>query len=303
MNFVPLTFPLVDKQLREEYTRIIPKIFLSCLDGQAPFGLKSPVYGVGILQNGHAVGISLATAHIHIHVAYIHCISLENSYANEDLIEKLYHLTIKLLLEQGITFATFVYPKEDSLYSTYEKILHKNDWEGPRPFIIECLFKRDDFNPPWWHANMEIDKDFEEFFFENLTASEEKDIHHRFEQMSLPSYVFPFDYDKNLIEYKNSLGLRYKGRVVGWMITHRTEPNLIRYSNLYLEEDFAHTRYWLKLLIDSLRIHKKIPSATFGLLELNLNQISPRWLKFIEKKLFPHACKITHKQIFVKKFP
>lgn len=298
MNVVPLALPINNKDLREECARLIPKIFHSCLEGRNPFGLKSPVFGVAAILEGHAVGIALATAHTKIHIANIHCLAIEKRYAHADLAGRLLQSLTELLLDQKITFAHFIYSKEDSFSIILEEIFPKNSWQGPHPQIIECLFKRAEFNPFWWHKNIPLAEGFEEFLFKNLKQEEQKDLIHRFEQGLIPSFVFPFGHEKSLIEYKNSLGLRYKGKVVGWMITHRIEPDKIRYSYLYLEDDFAYTRYWLKLLIDALKIHKDMHNVTYGSLEINLDQISKRWIKFIERKLYPHTCKITHKNLF-----
>ncbi len=303
MNLTALHFPIENIQLRDEYAQLIPKIYHSCLEGRDPFGLKSPVIGAGATLDGHGIGVVLATAHTKIHIAYIHCLAIKDPFADENLVFSLLQMITQLLIEKGITFATFIYSPEDAISAILEKIFPQNQWQGPQPFSVECLFNAKEFDPPWWYKNIELEQGVEEFLFKNLTKEEQKNLWHRHEQLSIPAFIFPFGHEKNLIEYKNSLGLRYKGKVVGWMITHRIEPDRIRYSLLYLEKDFAHTRYWLKLLIDSLRIHRnKIPRATYGLLEINLKQISQRWLKFIEKRLFPHALKITHKNVFWKNF-
>lgn len=303
MDIVPLTLPINDPHLREEYARLIPKFFYPCLEGKDPFKLKSPVVGVGALMEGHPIGIALATANTKVHSAFIHLLMIEESYKEADLARTLLQLLTQLILSQGVTLATFTYVKEDSFSNILEKIFLENNWQGPRPFIIECVFKRADFDPSWWYKNIELQEGFEIFLFKTLTQQEQKDLLHRYDQKIIPNYIFPFGRETNLIEYKNSLGLRYNGKVIGWMITHRIEPDIIRYSALYLEDDFANSGYWLKLLIDALRIHVEgMHEVTYGLLEINLDQISTRWLKFIERRLFPQACKITHKQMFWKSF-
>lgn len=296
---VPLTFPITE--LREEYARLVPPALQSCLDGKDPFDLKSPVIGAGVLIDGHPVGIALASAHTKTQMGDIHSFVIESSYATRDLAERLLQVLTRLLIDQGVIAASFTYTQEASFSAILENVFSENHWQGPRPHIIECLFISADFEPYWLHKKIEFPKGFEEFFFKDLTSQEKKDLIHRSEQMNIPAYVFPFGKDKDLIEYKSSLGLRYQGRVIGWMVTHRAAPDIIKYSDLYIEDEFLNTGYGLKLLMDAIWIQKKeIPQATYALLEINLEQIPKRWLKFVERRLFPETCKITHKNIFWK---
>lgn len=301
MDIAPLTFPIKDLQLRESYARLIPSSLHTCLDGLDPFELKSSIIGVGVTLDSHPMGIALASVYNKVHTAHIHVLMLKNETFSLNNAEKLLHVLTQLLIEENVTLVTFHYSKEDPFSNIVEKVFLKNHWQGPRPFIIECLFKSADFAPSWRDKKMEFAKGFEEFLFKNLTHQEYQDLVHRYEQMSIPKYVYPFGREEKLIEYKNSLGLRYQGKVIGWMITHRIAPDTIRYSALYLEDDFVSTGYWLKLLIDAIHIQQDKQLATYGLLEINLDQISKPWLKFIQRKLFPQACQIIHRDTFWKK--
>ncbi len=303
MDTIPLNFPIRDLELRKEYSQLIPPFFHCCLDGQDPFEIKSELLGFSIHDGNHPVGVIFASFYDKIQTARIHMLAIKNSPAyEEELASRLLQELSRHLIQRGAVLATFSFTREESFSPILEKILLANNWKGPKPLIIKCLFKRVDFDPHWWNQEIKLAEGFEEFLLKDLTLKERKDLTHRYEQMSLPDYVYPFGREEKLIELKNSLGLRYNGKIIGWMVTHRISHDIIRYSALYLEEEFASTRYWLKLLIDALHIHKKMVDVPYGLLEINLEQISKQWLKFIERKLFPHACKITHTELFWKKF-
>lgn len=250
---------------------------------------------------GQPVGIALATAHTKVHTSHIHLLFVDERYRSEGLEkELLIHLTAELQ-KLGVTLSTYTYTTQDPYTQLIEKTFHDQHWNGPRPLLIECLFKRKDFNPDWLHKVIELKEGFQEFPWKNLTQAENKKLIYRAEQMSIPSYVAPLERETDKIELGNSLGLRYKEEIIGWMITHRIIPDTIRYSALYLDDAFSHTRYWLKLLIDAIRIHIRSLDAPYGLLEMNLDQIPKRWLRFVEKRLFPHAYKITYRNQFWKK--
>ncbi|BBI17808.1 hypothetical protein [Neochlamydia sp. S13] len=303
MKVAPLTFPLQEASLCESYAQLLPSSLHSCLNGLDPFEIQSPVYGIGLVEQEQPVGIILATAHLQIHTAHIHSLNLDKHHANPRLARLLLEEMSRLLASLSTTLATFSYIQESPMASLLEKVFLEQKWQGPRPLIIECLFKRSDFNLQWWQSkNVTLEEGFEELLFKKITHKERQDLMHRQEQMSIPDYIFPLGREKNLIEYENSLALRYKQRIVGWMITHRTAPEVIRYSALYLEDDFSHTGYWLKLLIDALNIHSTMANAHYGLLEINLDQISRSWRKFIERRLFPQTSQISHHHSFWKDF-
>ena len=81
-----------------------------------------------------------------------------------------------------------------------------------------------------------ITSGFSLFYWRDLTKEEEKRIEFQRKQSTFPADVYPLAH-KKLVEYSNSLGLRYHGEVVGWMITHRIDKNTIRYSAFYLDRD------------------------------------------------------------------
>lgn len=297
-----LPLPLTNLMLKDEYSNLIPPFLHSCLEGKDPFELESPVFGIGAEKNGVPIGVILATAHTKAHTAQIHIVTLKSGHYSQAITASLLEKLTNLFLSQGIKLATIQYIKEDPFSSILEQVFIEHQWEGPRPLLIECLFKRENFNPDWWHLEIPMKEGFEISLFKKLSPKDLKDLHHRYQQETIPGFIFPLEREKKIIEYKNSLILRYQGKVIGWMITHRILPSIIRYTALYLEEDYNYTRYWLKLLIEALYIHRQIPGADYGLLEINLDQISKPWLKFIERRLFPQASTITHKFIFWKKF-
>lgn len=296
---VSLSLPISDLELREEYAKLTPRELHGYLDGSNADGLS--IFGMGVLKDTLPIGIALATGYPHLHQGHIHLLTVKDQ--DSHLIETLLTSITKVLNDHKITSITFLFPQESPEFPLIEQLFLKNRWKGPYPFMIECLLKRADFHPAWLNKTMTLANGFEEFLFKNLTAEEQEDLMHRFEQGGIPPTVFPLGKEKNLIEYQNSLGLRYQGRVIGWMITHRIAPDTIRYSALYLEDEFAYTGYWLKLLVDSIKIHLNLTSITYGQIQLNLSLISNRWLKFIEKRLFPESCQIAHIQMFFFSLP
>jgi hypothetical protein len=72
------------------------------------------------------------------------------------------------------------------------------------------------------------------FPWADLTATEREDLQARLEpdaERSIPQPLSPFQLS-DTVEHDCSLGLRYDGRVAGWMITHRLAPEVLQYTCL-----------------------------------------------------------------------
>jgi hypothetical protein len=125
------------------------------------------------------------------------------------------------------------------------------------------------------------------FPWTELTYYEAVQLNERCRRGEIPAEVNPF-YGSSAFEPLNSLGLRYEGRVVGWMVTERVSPTIINYRNLYIDYEFQKKGYAIQLLVDALNIHCR-HQIKWGMFKLNVLQATSHWLKFIRRRLSPHA--------------
>lgn len=185
----------------------------------------------------------------------------------------------------------FIYTQENPFTTALEKILTSSNWTS-KTLLVRCHFDAYSFDPPWIHRNYPLPPSMSFFTWTNLNPEDRKHIEYlAYHQRFLP-YLNPFKEEK-LIDKETSVGLRHKKKVVGWSITHRTDPSTICYRALYVDSSLLHTGYGIQLLIESIRRHKKllIPHA---ILEVNVKEIDSSWTHFIKKRLFPLSNKIEH---------
>lgn len=296
----PIQFP-VNPELHITYQAWLPPQLHCCLEGIDPYGIKAIVVGYEAYFRNHPVGIILATAHTRAHTALIHFLYVDPKNSKHSIESALLQNLTDELAGLGTTLATYTYATNLSSASDIEKAFIEQDWKGPRPFIIDCLFFSKNFNPPWWNKQIDLPMEFEIIPWNTLSGTDKKNLENRYAQGTIPSYVYPFGKDQDIIEPKNSLIMKYEGNIIGWMVTHRLAPDTVRYSALYIEDAFLNSNCWIKLLIEALEVHRKpTPGFEYGKLEINLEQIPKSWLRFVERRLMPYASKITHKNQFWK---
>lgn len=275
------------------FESMVPSPFLCCLQGKDPNDLsETSVIVIGALYQARPAGIALASCYRHTHQVKLHHIFVLPEHRNRHVARHMLEQLQIVATAEGGRYYTCEYKLEDPSTPALEKMLSACGWKVGKPFIIECLYNGFTFNPPWIHIPYQLPVGMEEFPWSELTQKERQQILHDERRGVIPLAVLPFR-KEHLVEPLNSLGLRHKGRVIGWMITHRTAPDTIAYRALYIERSFHFMGPGVKLLIDSMLIQKKHP-IQWAVFELPLIQVQPAWVQFINKRLIPYADVVTH---------
>ncbi|MBU1140722.1 MAG: GNAT family N-acetyltransferase, partial [Proteobacteria bacterium] len=101
----------------------------------------------------------------------------------------------------------------------------------------------------------------EVFLWKDLPQAEKTFIRDRQRQTPwYPEILSPFS-NETEIEYLNSLGLRYRGEIAGWVITHRISKKTIRYTTSFVREDLQQYGFTAPLLIEAIKTHMASPES------------------------------------------
>ena len=257
----------------------------------------SPAYkliGLGAINQGIPVGICLGLLNIDLHFFEFLHIEVDCEHRCRHIGRTLMAKTQKEAVKQQAKFFSFIYTKDEPETPAIEKIVNANHWEGSRPFMVKGYFNLDTFDPPLLHLNLHYPPKYKEFFWKDLKESQKKDLLFREKQGHFPVAVSPFN-DEKMIEPLNSLGLLDEERVVGWLITHRIDTETIRYASLFIEPSLKFRALSMKLLVDSILLHKHSPIKK-GVTEIPYLQVAASWIKLVKKRILPSAIKITYLQ-------
>ncbi len=138
------------------------------------------------------------------------------------------------LIARGCSVVELAYVTGHSTTPQLEKILQTEAWSVPRPQMLICQTTMEKVqHAPWlqkrWRKDYLSDR-YTLFPWREITAADRQKLQQtQATQPWIPPDLVPFDYEEKF-EPINSLGLRYQGEVVGWLITHRTKSDTIRYT-------------------------------------------------------------------------
>lgn len=271
------------------------KLFLS----EPPInGLK--VLAIAGMSEGKPVGLAVATFNERLFISQIDFFKVLESH-REALGPRLLDELEKELRSIKSSIVSITYPQLGLQSQYLESLLKMFGWAPPTVFKIHCKFDAVGFQPSWFRKGYRYAPGITIFPWKELTVKERERIELQLSQGVVPSIVSPFA-EEEKIEHLNSLGLRKNGEVIGWVITHRDNPDTIRYFALYIHRKYQKEGDAIKLLCDSLWLHRakafEIPRA---LLEVNVMQSSQSWITFMKKRLIPHTVEVHYDMYSWKK--
>lgn len=282
------TFLPLDSSSFNTFAAFIPPQIKVKLDSLDP---DFKVIALGTTNQNTPVGACFALLNDNLHYLEILHIEVSPQHRNQHIGTTLIGEVQKEALKQGAKIFSFIYTQDTPETPIIEKILKNNHWQGTRPFLIRCNFDALTFDTEWVHANFRYPKGFKEFSWKYLNEKDRVELNRKQHQGHFPAIISPFKEEKN-IEPMNSLGLRYEGHVVGWLITHRMDQDTIRYSSLFIERPFHFHGIAMKLLASSILRHLQARTK-YAYLEVPLIQVHPSWVRFIEKRIVPHATSVV----------
>lgn len=286
-----LTFTTEQRTL---YQTLVKNEFWSCLEGKDPWGIEeAQIYAaVARLPDDQPVGLALVTFRPNISWAKLLTFHILPPYDDDETYLQLLTILEKTLTELKCETISHLYSLDDPKATQIQRLCQQDGWNPPYQFMIRCFFHAQDFHPPWleFYRNVPLAKGYQLFMWNQLRESERIALLQQYEEKAFPANVSPFT-DEARIEPLNSLGLRYKKEIVGWLITERSDPDTINFASLFVYPEFRTSIAPMILLTYGIDLQQKsnVPKA---LVELNLQQSDRTWISFVKKRMMPFAERI-----------
>lgn len=198
-------------------------------------------------------------------------------------------LTAELSL-RGCSSAHLIYTTGQPTTKALERLLQKGNWTLPQPRMLVCRSSTEIIANAPWMQRQTLPSAYEIFPWQDITTAECLAIQQT--QASspwIPRDLYPFQPEKNL-EPLNSLGLRYQGQVVGWMITHRLAPDTIRYSYGFIRQDLQKMGRLISLIANAIQFQIDAENIPNGIWVVSCSRAP--MLQFVRKHMTPYLTSI-----------
>lgn len=112
-----------------------------------------------------------------------------------------------------------------------ERILAKRRWTPPETRTLTVRFTPEEAASTPWFGRVHLDSDYQIFPWTELTPEERESLKRSQEESGwIAKGLEPWLHDQHGFDPISSLGMRYQGRVVAWVINHRIGMDTVRFT-------------------------------------------------------------------------
>jgi len=242
---------------------------------------ESDVVAVGASRRGIPIGLVLGRT-LPGETSEALSIFVAAGYRRTDIATTLLTRLQQLLAERGCKSCELVYMTGGASTVALERLLEKCGWPPSQLRMMVFKFDRAIMQARWIHART-LPPAFEVFLWTDLTSAERLALCRSQEEHKwIPEHLVPFQYERDM-NASNSLGLRWKSHVVGWVITHRIASDTIRYTSLFIRQDLQRVGRGISLLAESIRRQvKELGLDSFGICSVRAN--NKAMLTFLQRR-------------------
>ncbi|WP_375562850.1 TIGR03032 family protein [Bernardetia sp. OM2101] len=195
----------------------------------------------------------------------------------------------KLLRKNKFNSIHLEYRSDWTSLSTFEHILKQKKWEEPKAKVYLCKSSMDVILKAPWMNKFNLPTGMELFLWKDVTQEEKNEILKKKETQNwYPDYLSPFQHEAN-IDITSSTGLRYKGKIIGWMITHRIQSDTVEFTSAFIDQNSVaglnKKSLFLPVLTKAL-LYLKEDGAKYGIWQMQVD--NPSIHKFVDKFLKPY---------------
>lgn len=257
--------------------------FQSKLEKLTPQGLA---IAIGAEFLNRPVGLVLAEVDLSRRTAEVLSLLVLEPYQGMGIGTSLLTNLEQELFQQDCTDVHIVYMTGEPTIAVLEHLLKKLHWSAPIPRQLVCRCDRRMLEAPWLYK-YQLPAEFEVFPWLKMTPEERLAIQRQQEvEPWISPDLVPFNHEQDL-EPLNSLGLRYKGQVVGWLIAHRLTPDTIRYTCGFVRTDLQKMGRLICLLAEAIKLQAakpEIPNAVWA-----VSFVRNEMIQFVQRRMVPYG--------------
>lgn len=168
-----------------------------------------------------------------------------------------------------------------------ERIFATRGWEPPQVRAVTVKATMQEALSTPWFGRGGLPKGAEIFSWKDLTAEERRQIWESNERSPwIPLSLQPWRHDAIGFEPVSSVGLRYGGEVVGWVINHRVDERTVRFTCSFMRGDLSGRARILPLYTESIR---RLSTTSCECCTFITPTVYPQMVEFIRRHLVPYV--------------
>jgi len=218
--------------------------------------------GVAAFVGDGMVGLALAEAPLARDTGHPELLSLfvQPELRNRGIATDLVGGIEQELAKRGYLQLEAVYMTGKPSIAVVERILAKRGWSPPETRTVTLRFTKEEATrTPWWDR-VHLGPEFEIFPWTEMTPEGIEEIRKSDEKSHWVAVgLEPWRHGYPPFETVTSLGLRYRGEVVGWVINHRVSEDVVRFTCSFVHPKLSRRGRILPLYTESIRRLSQTP--------------------------------------------
>ena len=220
--------------------------------------------------------------------AVVLSVSVKSIHRRKGIATNLFGKLEDFLLGNGYRTITIDYIKDSKSIDYLEKILARCGWEEPEVKTMLCKIHYKKLLKSGWLTKYGLPEEYSIFLWKDI-SDEEKKIIFSYENKDgwYPHNLNPFTLGANN-QSPNSLGLKYNGQIIGWIIVQKLSKNALNYARLFVCRDFQDMGKVIVMLAEAIKLQAKAKIA-YGFFSFDMD--NKRMKLFYEKRFKPYVSK------------
>lgn len=156
---------------------------------------------------------------------------------------------------RGFETVQAVYTTGKPEIDTVERLFSRRGWHDPIARTVTVRFSPAQALATNWFGRLEFPRDDYEIIAWTDVRPDEREalMQEQRDEQWIPSGLEPWRHDRLGFDEVSSVGLRYKGRLAGWVINHRVAADTVRFTCSWMRNDMRGLARILPLYTESLR--------------------------------------------------
>ncbi len=142
------------------------------------------------------------------------------------------------LTERGFERLETTYMTGKASEAAVERLLEKRGWSAPLARTVTLRFTpAEALSTPWFGRLKLPESKYEIFPWTELRPEERAELERsQAESGWIAKGLEPWEHDRHGFDPVSSIGLRYRGQVIGWVINHRLSENTVRFTCSFMNK-------------------------------------------------------------------